>query len=209
MFDAPEPIYDELYEYMKRNFLKEDPLNRDDPKPLVRFERGIIYETYRNVNKSNFPMGYLEWGEIGEVENYQSPNGYKYNLIYRLCLLTFQKDGEPENAVFTKKTGAGFYGIGDLVTTIVRKFWADHKKSRFISARTRYDSSLVVSGDTLASDETDWWIIDWTLGVPNSLESQPGETDMIPAGGSRQNNPLVRGTQININFQVFERDVLI
>ena len=238
MFDAPEPLYDDLFDYLRDNFLlpdahvptdtdsyipktlQKDPNNPNDVlrdangnpeadlKPLKSFERGIIYQTPRNANKSLYPMAYLEWGKTSKILGYQSPHGYTYNLTYPLCLLTFQNDREPDNAVFTKKTDTGFYGIGDLVTMIVRCFWADHKKSKFFSARHRYNPELSVPGNTLAADETDWWVIDWTLEVANELESQPGETDMLAAGGSRQNNPLVRGTQINLIFEVFERDAL-
>ena len=238
MFDAPEPIYDDLFEYLKDNFLlpsildrkavecyipsslEKDPRNpgeflRDadgnligDLKPFKKFERGIIYQTSRNTDLKLYPMGYLEWGQVGEIEDYQSPHGYKYDLTYPICLLTFQKEGTPDNAVFTKKTGDGFYGIGDLVTVIVRDLWASFKKSRFMSARSRYDATLQVPGDTLAADETDWWIIDWSLDVANKIGPQPGETDTLVANSTRQGNPLVRGTQINLKFEVFERDTL-
>ena len=152
MFNAPESIYDELYKYIKKHFLctTENPTY-----PLKRFERGIIFDVAMNVNATQFPQAYLEWGEVSEIELFQSPMGWTYDLLIPMCLLVYQKRGEADNAVFTGDIPNCGYGIGDLVTIIAKKFWADHRASRFIRAVRTY--SEWVEGQAYSVGDKFWF----------------------------------------------------
>ena len=105
--------------------------------------------------------------------------------------------------MFTGRTDAPrpVYGIGDLVTKIMDRLWTTHHGGRLAPAGHQ-------QGDNAGRD-VDWWVINWVFSVGNKIEAQPGETDLIVSNRSHRSNPLVRGTQINLKFNVFERDPLV
>ena len=86
--------------------------------------------TRGQVNARNlFPRAYFDWGSISEIKPYQSPLGFAYDFIVPFNVVTYLG---PQSAIFSPD--AGQYGIGDMVTLVTQKFWADHYPSRFTKA---------------------------------------------------------------------------
>ena len=235
MFDAPSSIYERIFKAVCDEFLAigsyKSARNFNPEKGIVKpfrnVERGVPLEMTRTSSPNTyFPAAYLEWGLITEVKPYQSPSGFVYDLVVPLSVLTYLGEN---NAVFTGDTSGIGYGIGDLVTLVVEKFWSDHYPSRFTAARLplEEDSAPVLPvhpspvtdeslrdycerlkkyDEALQGHQSDWWIIDFTVAVGDRIEPSPGEVARL---ANTPDIPNVRGTTIFYKFNVFERDALI
>ena len=245
MFDAPCCIYNALFKTVCDDFLalgnytpgekyldeSEKILNPDFRKIFRNVERGIPrHLTQGQSLDSYFPACFFEWGSISEIKPYQSPLGFTYDLVVPLNVLTFI--GE-KSAVFAEVNSG--YGIGDMVSLVTQRFWAEHYPGRFMKAhlfpsfygddedkvdpcpKPEIPSTILTEDelrgyceklkkyDECKSINSDWNIIDFSLSVGHRVDPGPGEVGIIADYG----NPFIRGTTVYFKFHVFERDALI
>ena len=135
MFAAPCCIYEALFKTVCNDFLATGSYAESvrDGRFFKNVDRGVPrHLTQSQSSKAYFPASYLEWGSISEIKPYQSPSGFIYGLVVPLNVLTYIGEN---NAVFTGNTSGLGYGIGDIVSLVTEKFWADNYAGRFMKAR--------------------------------------------------------------------------
>ena len=224
MLHAPQPIYEFLYYYLRDTFSFETIRKEDrafnaleSAQFLCRCARGPVYFTRQNVDYTLLPHGYLDWGQIGDVELDRAPDCYKYELVYRFVIHTAQGQGNTEETVFrsVEDDGASL-GIGDIVTTIMQRVWGDLHVSQLRHKLVEGRLGTLLphlqsehegeSRGLLPTSDTDWWVSHWTFNVDGETADSVDEWRDILAGVQR--DPLLRETVINFKFNVFERQTL-
>ena len=155
MFAAIKPIYHQLGKIFKQRFScdtfkKEcpdemNPFEDEGEQLFEHFDVGLRTLNTQNITLDRVPYAALEWGETTDVNPYRMPEGYKYNLVVPLVLITrfgtMPRDGQ-FNLIFRPEDANGNFtdsnlqpGIGELVLAVGGFFWQQYHTGRFSNVR--------------------------------------------------------------------------
>ena len=199
MYRSLRPIYDKLFQVLNENF-GPDAVNPDlDDFKLKRFDRGFFHQSGTTPTRE-YPLAFLEWGRVSDVELFQSPEEYAYVVTYRLFYF-IQTGGNPlqiANQVFREIDDAGDpidarspVGVGEFAQTVCNFFWQTHHASRFSVAW---------------EDQDDWSILDLTLDASIIAFSTVTDVTLLSIRNFLEQDESFRGIQVNFSFRVRERE---
>ena len=192
MYKSLRPIYDTLYGVLRRHFAGDG----DAPVPEVNyFERGM--PTLNDLPADRFPLAFLEWGRVSDIELFQSPEEYSYVVTYRLFYLIQPglSTRQIRDQVFRELDSDGNseetqWGIGEFAQDVTNFFWQTHQPSRFSEA---WD------------DQDDWSILDLTMD--SEILSFAAVTDQtLETLRELLEDRSFRAVQIIFSFEVRERE---
>ena len=195
MFRSLKPIYETLFQVLDAEFGPEVEF------PLFKtFQRGFFFQ--KSPRPSEYPLGFMEWGRVSEVEVYQAPEEYQYVVVYRLFYF-MQTGGNPtqlERQIFRPEGDTDEQlGIGDFAERVCNFFWSNHHTSRFSVAWERPDNM---------DPDIEWSIIELTVDASIITFSTVTDATLLSIRQFLEGNPDFRGIQINFSFRVREREGL-
>ncbi|MXV76273.1 hypothetical protein F4Z99_18620, partial [Candidatus Poribacteria bacterium] len=195
MYTANKPIFEFLCAFIRENFLKdegntappavfsrEDPAlvfygsNDDRPSDADRifknFYRGPVLLDGLQPNV-HFPLAWLEFGQIGDIEFESAPQGYCYKLRYQMPIFTRNLQtagGIPIQETFRSDTDDSCArGVGDIVSEVVEKAWSElHMGFRPGGNFQFVDNSfhrVTGSSGQLPLNDVNWWVKQWSVDV--------------------------------------------
>ena len=189
MFKTIRPIYNKLFTILNDEFSLDE---NSDGGIFKTFQAGLFFRDENVLASHLFPWAFLEFGNIGDVQRYRSPEVYKYELNYPLVLMTFADMGDQDRLVFNDNKEEGGYnvnpGIGDLVEKVGGFLWDQYHSNRL--------------------DLFDVRSIKDKYGIENWTYSGVG-TPTVPHVQTMMIHPYFRAVQIDITFEVVERQGLI
>lgn len=199
MYKGLRPIYDNLYAVIGENF---GPESGNTDFKVKRFDRGFFHQSGKNPIRE-YPLAFLEWGRVSDVELFQSPEEYVYIVTYRLFYF-IQTGGNPSqlaNQVFrelkedgTPKDPNSPVGVGEFAQEVCDFFWREHHTGRFALAWG--------SGE----DQDDWSILDFTVDASVISFSAVTDVTLLSIRKFLEDDESFRGIQVNFSFRVRERE---
>ena len=195
MYRSLRRIYDTLYNVLDTEFGPET-----DDSELQTFNRGFFFQKGQNpVNE--YPLAFLEWGRVSDVEVNRAPEEYSYIVVYRLFyfIQTGGKECDLANQVFRfdPTDTSSPPGVGEFAEKVCNFFFSMHHTSRFSEA-WEYPDNM--------DSETEWSILDLTVDASIITFSTVTDATLLSIRQFLEGNPDFRGIQINFSFRVRERE---
>lgn len=196
MYRSLRPIFDRLYRVLGERFTTDTSValgDSENARPYVpRYERGVPF--LREQLGVEYPLAFLEWGRVSDIELYQSPEEYAYVLTYRLFYLIQLgvSEDDREGQIFRESPFTNpQWGVGEFAQDITNFFWQTHQPSRFSEAWEGQD---------------DWSILDLTVdgGILNFSTVTDQTLDLLQK--LLLEDLSLRAVQINFSFEVRERE---
>jgi len=244
VYTANKPIFEFLYAFIRENFLKDvgntaSPATPREDYELVFYgsdadrpadEDRIFKNFYRGPvlldglqPHVHFPLAWLEFGHIMDVEFDRAPQAYCYTLRYEMPIFTrntgtsgglaiqetFRKDISSDALEAEKKKWEDYCtrGIGDIVSEVVEKAWSElHMGFRPGGNFQFVDNSFCrVTGSSgqLPLNDISWWVKEWTVDVNGETVDTISEWKKVLDA-----DPTSRAKTINWDFTIFEQETL-
>jgi len=234
VYTANKPIFEFLYAFIRENFLKdegntarpavfssEDPElvffadNDDRPADADRifknFYRGPVLLDGLQPNV-HFPLAWLEFGQITDIEFDRAPQGYRYTLRYEMPIFTRNlrtSGGIAIQETFRSDTDENYVrGVGDIVSEVVEKTWSELHLGFRPGGNFQYDAGSFRRGTghsgQFALSDTNWWVKQWSVDVNGETVDTISEWKKVLDA-----DPTSRAKTINWDFIIFEQQNLV